>query len=452
MDQSATPHPAKVKIRLAEHIYKHAFEEGWIERGGIVLDPFCGVCGFGMHALLNGLVFCGVELEPRFVEEANKNIELWIKKFAGMPHLGTVLVLQGDSRKLKEVLGGWELHNLLCSSLPFQGQFPCQADDYEGFEHVGTVKQGAIGGKYADDTEGNLSGMPAGGLICSSPPYIDSLKGNIETIDENRLDRMREAGFVERSSHGFLRSVQSKSICANYGETEGNLGNLPEGDLCISSPPYTESLASDDPDKRKGLFCDPKRHNDPTLTATYGDTVGQLGAMKVGGEDVNKLTSSPPYENMVNASGEGPGATHYSDSDAPSAQSCGVGYSKDNQDNLGNESGETFWGAAKLIVGQCFEVLRPGAHAIFVVKDYVKSGKIVTFSQNCANLCEQCGFVLIHWHRAWLTEDRGSHFILDGGVVHKKVKHSSFFRILAEKRGAPPIDFESVLCFVKPVK
>ncbi len=129
-----------------------------------------------------------------------------------------------------------------------------------------------------------------------------------------------------------------------------------------------------------------------------------------------------------------------------------MGYSKDNPDNLGNESGETFWSASRLIVRACFDVLRPGAHAIFVLKDYIKAGRVVLFTQNWANLCEQCGFELIHWHRAWLTEDRGSHLTLDGGIEHKKVKHSSFFRILAEKKGAPPIDFESVLCFVKPVK
>jgi hypothetical protein len=40
----------------------------------------------------------------------------------------------------------------------------------------------------------------------------------------------------------------------------------------VTSAPFEDSLASDDPEKRGGfLKSDPKRRNDPGLTATYGD-------------------------------------------------------------------------------------------------------------------------------------------------------------------------------------
>ncbi len=619
-------HPAKAKIKLAERIYRHAIEENWVKEGDLCLDPFAGVGCFSLHAILNGLNWVGVELEENFVESAEKNIVAWQAKYKGMPHLGTAVVLRGDSRRLKEVLKEWKERNcklvcssppysgtpiaaydgsmgemwretgktprqrtggklineqyggdtegqlgnmpigtaeMICSSPPFLDQFPCQADNYEGFEHVGTVKRGAIGGKYADDTKGNLSSMPVGNLIIASPPYIDSMNANSGANDtEARLRRMEAAGIditdsknvggpnnvykhpqaygntegqlgsmpvgnMILSSPPYVGSLSGQtdgidwSICKDggkirdftnepgqavrlhmgkaYSENEGNLGNLPEGNLLVSSPPYVESLASDDPDKRGGLFRDPRRHDDPTLTATYGDTVGQLGVMKAGmvlssppygealsnpddsiefsgaggaihprnygsvegnlgnmeyGEEVSLLTSSPPYENMVNASGEGPSPKYapHSGEHQASAQMSGIGYSKDNQDNLGNESGETFWGAAKLIVQACFDVLKPGAHACWVLKDYIKAGSIVPFTQSWVTLCEQCGFELIHWHRAWLTEDRGLHLTLDGGVVHKRVKYVSFFRRLYESReGNPSIEWESVLCFKKPV-
>ncbi len=313
MHPSATSHPAKVKIKLAEHIYKHAIEEGWIKQDGIVIDPFCGVAGFACHSILNGFHFIGVELESRFCEAANKNIELWMKKFAGMPHLGTAVVLRGDSRKLKEVLGGGELHNLLCSSPPFLDQFPCQADDYTGFEHVGTVKQGVIGGKYADDTEGNLGSMPTGDIILSSPPYASSLSSQTDGIDWSQC---RDSGKIRDFTNEPGQAVRLHMGKAYSGD-KGNLGNLPEGNVVISSPPYEGSILNS---QEHGIHDErrTKDYND-IQTAYYGHTDGQLGAMKSGGEDVNKLTSSPPYVNMVNASGEGPGATHYGGSDAPSA-------------------------------------------------------------------------------------------------------------------------------------
>lgn len=87
-----------------------------------------------------------------------------------------------------------------------------------------------------------------------------------------------------------------------------------------------------------------------------------------------------------------------------------------------------------------------GGHAVFVVKSFVRDKKIVDFPGQWAQLCEAVGFRLLHHHRASLVEHSGT----QGGFDEDKeirVERKSFFRRLAEAKGSPRIDHESVLCF-----
>jgi hypothetical protein len=120
------------------------------------------------------------------------------------------------------------------------------------------------------------------------------------------------------------------------------------------------------------------------------------------------------------------------------------------QGQLAAATDDTFWTAARQIVEQTYAVLRPGAHAAWVVKSYVKAKQIVPFPEQWQALCEAVGFETVHIHRAWLVEDRGTQFDLEGNGHHKKAERKSFFRRLAEKKGSPRIDFEVILCMVKP--
>lgn len=187
-------------------------------------------------------------------------------------------------------------------------------------------------------------------------------------------------------------------------------------DGCISSPPYAESLASDDPDKRGGLFHDPKRHNDKTLTATYGPTDGQLGAMAAGGFEA--AVSSPPYE--ASFSGWAGGGTKDFNGIPPRVYS-------QTASNLGNAHDATFWEAARTIVEQVYLVLKPRAHAVWVLKAYVRSGQIVDFPDQWRRMCEACGFETLHVHRAWLVEEHGAQATLEGTVERRHKERKSFF-------------------------
>lgn len=103
----AYAHPAKVSFNLAERIYRHMLAEGWLQPGDAVLDPFGGIGGFAFHAALLGLDWVGVELEQRFVDLGNQNLDLWRNRYAPhWPHYGTARLLQGDSRRLVEVVTG----------------------------------------------------------------------------------------------------------------------------------------------------------------------------------------------------------------------------------------------------------------------------------------------------------------------------------------------------------
>jgi hypothetical protein len=275
--------------------------------------------------------------------------------------------------------------------------------------------------------------------------------------------------------NGVARQAQS------YGKTDGQLGAM-----VVGSPPFAGSVGSDDPQKRGGLLVsDPKRAGDVNLTGSYGTSEGQLASMVVGSppfgdqgtndkrkfggmKDTSNLhveglkgqlggaqdygdapgqlgamvVGSPPFENSIPQHDKTFCAPHDS-----------TGYLKGDYGShpaqLGNDTGDTFWTAARAIVEQCWLLLPPGAACIWVVKDYVKNGAIVPFTDQWQALCEACGFETLHIHRAMLVKRRGAQAGFDGALVSKDVSRKSFFRRLAEAKGSPEINWETVLCMVK---
>lgn len=137
-----------------------------------------------------------------------------------------------------------------------------------------------------------------------------------------------------------------------------------------------------------------------------------------------------------------------------SERTQGYGSSKGNLGNLKPGSidcvsqGDTFWQAAKIIVGQCHQILKPGGHAIWVVKAFVRNKKIVDFPGDWRRLCEAVGFKTLHEHHASLVKDDVKDSLF-GGTITKRKERKSFFRRLAEAKGSPRIDYECVLCMRK---
>ena len=463
-------HPAKFSRGLIRRIYAYLLDEGLLQAGDTVLDPFGGIGLGAADAVRYGINWVGIELEQRFVDfggcqctgisktdwvrcygrwerfnykagrhwcpaclaqakeviEAPPQLSLFnlsdllkshpqtasytqdsgripfttphyyagnIDRFNDLARGRARAVLwQGDSRELLAILGeigcrGEGQSLSVIASPPFAGNSGGRGEASRNGIDAGLFErhQGAMVGGIGDKEEGNLASMQAkeGDLrvVITSPPY--------ERIYPRKMNADKHPEHITGGDYGDENIVR-------YGDSEGQLAGMEAGAVegVITSPPYVESLASDEPQKRGGLFRDPKRGGDKTLTATYGETEGQLGRMKGG-----------------------------------------------------NVNGDTFWGAARLIVEQSRAVLAEGRPAVFVTKDFVRKGKRVPFSAQWVQLCEACGFELVVHIRAWLVEERGAQYNLAGDLIVKQVERKSFFRRLAEKKGSPRIDWEDVLVF-----
>lgn len=509
----AYSHPAKFSRALIRHIYDHLFEQGYLHEGETIIDPFAGISLGALHAMQHGCHWIGVELEQKFVDMGSHydcpgftaeewrryhhrvdrvnngpyhhwcpecvkamrnvgksrkipmhgphryqgNIDLWMETYAPhFPKWGSAVLLQGDSRELAQVVG--QVAGASVSSPPFSPDQPCASQtraikDYHAFTRGDGTKRdhimrspGNLDGMHATDADHAAALHQVAGAV-SSPPWDE---GSPSLPPE----RKRETS--SPNDHGGPGPEYAQLV------NPGNLGNLRTTSAdhqatiqaTVSSPPYTASLASDDPDRRGGLFRDPKRRSDKTLTAEYGESEGQLGAMPAGDHaaQVQASVSSPPYEKSLQTADEGDDNVRKS---YPGWHSTGKsGYSRkygNSDGQLGQEQGDTFWSAARTIVEQTYQVLAPGAVAVWVCKRFVRNKAIVNFSAQWAELCESVGFETTEWIKAWLTEDRGAQYTLSGDLEERQVKRCSFFRRLHESKYPDlAIDWEDVIIMRKP--
>lgn len=116
--------------------------------------------------------------------------------------------------------------------------------------------------------------------------------------------------------------------------------------------------------------------------------------------------------------------------------------------NIGNDKGDTFWQAAREIVLQCHQILKPGGVCCWVTKDFVRAKKRVPFSQNWLDLCIACGFEPVEWVKASLVKEERQPSLFGGDEVRTK-ERKGFFRRLAEAKGSPAIDEEDVIVMRK---
>lgn len=614
-------HPAKFSRGLIERIYRHAYEEGWISAGAKVLDPFGGVATGAHDAMLRGLDWYGIELEPHFVETGfgydcpgfekgfwkryygrisrlnyrqfhlcpecvnrfeaaqwiipsqephryHGNIDRWTMRYAGkLPNYGRGILLQGDSRRLLEVLKergaeavvssppyvesnqnykqGWKTidpeklaqssHNryssnreahygdsegnlasmtpgdfsAVVSSPPYaDGCAHTGGDDRDGYLRGGVLHGVGLAGQESVDpygqSAGQLGAMTPGSFdaVVASPPYADRSAAPIEVQGRDAGALGMNEGETYGATDGQLGAMTPGSIEAvissppysqslkkpngiddskikkpggpnsqsvldpRYGQSAGQLGEMPTGQFAaaISSPPFLQASGGTNQTHSEGPLANSRllaRHAAGNKSAhAYGEMDGQLSGLKDDGFDA--AISSPPFEDSlsrdtVDANARRAYAREHGIDNTANVTIVEMGRigARDQEygatpGQIGNDSGETFWSAAAQIVAQAFDALAPGAHAVWVVKGYIKDKKLVDFPEQWRALCESVGFVTLHEHHAMLVEHRGTSLTLDGEEIRHEVSRKSFFRRLVESKGAPRLDFETVYCMVKP--
>lgn len=336
----AFAHPAKMARGLVRRIFDELFAMNALRKGEVVLDPFGGVGTTGIEAASRGVQAYLVELEERFTRFVNgydcpglskrewirwfgrfgRNQKIcptcqggasnWYEKDSGIVPVKSAhrykgnfvlhekpwallgkprpIMLQGDSRKLRQVLLGRQAECVL-SSPPYN--LPMSQDHNGkrgGLRGVTPSEQGAFV-KYGN-TAGQLEGMPMGDIaaVISSPPFL-ATEGGCKprmggTIDEAMMKR-HNATANER-----------------YGDTEGQLGNMPQGSVAavVSSPPYSSNTVHGYSGINIEKFKEPNRVGvnshavGKSQMENYGQADGQLGAMPAG--EVDAVVSSPPFE------------------------------------------------------------------------------------------------------------------------------------------------------------
>lgn len=276
------------------------------------------------------------------------------------------------------------------------------------------------------DSRGMAGIVGAAQVAVSSPPYATS-------------DQNYKAGWARfHATHDPLWRNDSQRE-AEYGATPGQLSAMSDKQFAaaISSPPYADAQQSTDGDftlQSTASNPTPRKMDTRSYFPAEMGTPGQLGAMRAGGFEA--AVSSPPWDSGAPPIAPERVRTSLSPKDHGSA---GPAY-------VAMPVMDDFWLAARAIVEQVYTVLAPGGHACWVVKDFVRSKKVVPFSDQWRQLCEAAGFVTLHEHHAWVVEQRGTQLATDGSAKDLSVSRKSFFRRLAEKKGSPAIDWETVYC------
>jgi hypothetical protein len=454
----AFAHPAKFARGLIRRIYEHMRDSGYITPGDRVIDPFGGIAAGAVDAMSMGLHWYGCELEPRFVTLGNANIDKWHRDLAMLgDRVGGAYLLQGDSRYLASLFGGGMAATI--SSPPYSGaDGEGKTTDRDNRRLAAIGREDLIkrlstefrGGKgYGMEVPGQLGTMRNGNFAAavSSPPYSTGERGHPSLGSVNK----------DAWGHDGRDIAARRGLNAEYGSTSGQLADMSEGVFAaaVSSPPYADAVNGTG--EGPGARHDPIHHNGDNAHKIssdngYGLTPGNVGHMRDGGFE--GVVSSPPFMENAHPKQE-LGGKNLQIRDNPRTPGEKLYFTEyvtpDSPGQLGTESPDTFWTAARAIVEQTYAVLRPGGYAAWVCKDFVRKGQRVPFSDQWQQLCAAVGFVPVERIAAMLVDDHGDQLDIFGGVTARRKEHKSFFRRLAEKKGSPRIDHEDVIIMRKPV-
>lgn len=233
-----------------------------------------------------------------------------------------------------------------------------------------------------------------------SPPYAESITYQRAGAGGEGNELLR-AGLSPQSIKQLRKTRDPRVLRARrdngYSRDPNNVGNLPTGShatvmAAIVSPAYSET--------RIGTHsC----MGNTGVRKAYEPAEGQLGRMREG-----------QFEEVVGTV------------------------------NAGKMYGETYWGAIAMVYAGAREVIEPNGMLVLVVKDFVRKRRRVELCRQTIELLRALGYgIELEVHAMLVKENRRTDLF---GVEHVSKKTTkSYFRKLAERQGAPPIDYEVVI-------
>jgi hypothetical protein len=403
----AISHPAKMAYELLKRLLYHGLELGWWKYGDTIADPFGGIGSTGILAARYL-----IDIRVVMVELEPR----FVRCFNGHACPG----LTADQWEAWR--DRWGENPDLCPR--------CQ----QGFERRYQLPLNA-----KDDGEGHDYGLVRGRPWKDPHPYI---------------------GLRERLKLDPERIVMLQGDSRNFARLVGQC------DMMLGSPPYGSEVVR----TRSDVPGWPGQVQGQPYLDSYGQTPGQLGAMKPGA--VNAVLGSPPWMSVLGERGEhirdaDTKDVKYSDEhpkesttggDRTSEKACAARRKRaENTKNIGcivqsgNAGGlvnvETYWSEVRKVYEQCHQALKPGGVIVMVVKDYVKAGERVPLCEQTGRVMESVGFEPVELIRAWQITKTEIVTLYGKEILTKE--YFGFFRQLAHRRGSPRIDFEVVLVMRK---
>ena len=333
----AFSHPAKMSIGLCQRIFEFMEDKGMIHRGDVIVDPFGGIGTTALVGATKGYQVICVELEERFIRMSNKyecpgiSKEEWLRWFnrfgknialcpscqgklqgayegngvipSKSAHLfvGNVekhrelwerlnkpipIVIQGDSRKLSEILGRADAAVMSPPYLATRGgEKGIIRDGYNGKLEKAAHRVGDRTYRKGEFSENSIDSLEEGSIsaVLTSPPWQET-----GVADHKGQTDALKGGKLKDGGDGFLSK--------EYGNSPGQISSLkdPGIEAVITSPPYAESPTSSQnvgntikKNWGKGRsLVDDKESN-------YGATSGQIGSLKDKG--IEAVITSPPF-------------------------------------------------------------------------------------------------------------------------------------------------------------
>lgn len=391
-------HPGKMWPDVAGAII-----DTYTKTGDVLLDPMGGIGTTAVEAAERGRHVVLVEIVPRWARVAWCNALR--TAYRGAP--GTIRVIQGDARRLPELVAG-------------------------AFDHLVT-----------------------------SPPYGEAVESRAWNVADRvqRLQRLIAEGVLDPSRHGTFASRIARLGNAVAGQA-GWLASVapsytPEVDAIVTSPAYGDtpvhSLPSGDAFSKDRVIkeCEVVRGYDAVVTSpAYGDIRQDGGAHRFGDRSVmTNYTGEARVRRTRDRSNVG--NLRYGRMEAALALIARL--------KAGEEIPESEWPAMEyldtmaLIYWHCLHLVRPGGLAVLVLKDYRREKARVNLVGDTIQIMTAVGWV--YHDQALALTSRVD--VDEAGAARVVSKVSPFVRINArkpQKNGGPVLlpAGEVVLVFRKP--